>query len=363
MFPEMVLIGFYAMKRWFPILFLAVATVFVPAAERQLEFKLDDVQQLPKPYRNALTGTGAPALWKVILDDVPPILPPITQNAPKPAQRPVLAQLSSDPVDERFPLCILDDEVFGDFTFTTRFKIVQGALEQMAGVAFRIRDVTNYYVVRASALGNNLRFYKFVDGVRSQPIGPELPIKKGHWYELSVQCVGNSIRCKLDGKQVIPTINDNSFTEGKIAFWTKSDSISHFTDGSLVYTPREPLAKNLVREALRRYPRLLGLKVYSRTRDKQDLHVVAAADDKDIGKLAGDAEKDVVANDHIYYGKEKSAVIVTLPMRDRNGEAVAAVTVTMQSFFGQTEQNAIARALPILKLMESRIRSASDLAE
>lgn len=351
------------MTRWCLILFLAVATVLVPAAERQLEFQLDDVQKLPKPYRPALTGTGGSVLWKVILDDVPPILPPITPNARSGTKRPVLAQVSSDPTDERFPLCILDDEIYGDFTFTTRFKIVQGVTEQMAGVAFRIQDETNYYVVRASALGNNLRFYKFVDGTRSKPIGPELPVKTGDWHELSVQCVGNTIQCKLDGKQVIPTINDNSFTEGKVAFFTKSDSISYFTDASIHYTPREPLAKNLVREALRRYPRVLGLKVYSKTAGKPDLHVVAAADEKEIGKMAGKVEKDVLASDHIYYGKERDVVTVSLPLRDRNGEAVAAITISMQSFYGQTEQNAIARALPIQKLMESRIRSVSDLAE
>ncbi len=352
-----------AMTRWCLILFLAAAVSDGVSAERQFEFKQEDLDKLPKPFRQSLTGAGRPVLWKVVLDEVPSILPPITPNAKAATRRPVLAQLSTDPTDERFPLCILDDEVFGDFTFTTRFKIVQGAAEQMAGVAFRIRNETNYYVVRASALGNNLRFYKFVDGVRSQPIGPDLPIKKNGWHELSVQCIGNSINCKLDGAQVIPTINDNSFTEGKIAFWTKSDSISHFTDASIRYTPREPLAKNLVREAMRRYPRVLGLKVYSKTAEMQELHVVAAADEKEIGKSATTVEKDVVAKDHVYYGKDKSVVTVTLPLRDRNGDAVAAVTVTLQSFFGQTEQNAIARALPIVKLMESRIRAASDLAD
>jgi hypothetical protein len=35
----------------------------------------------------------------------------------------------------------------------------------------------------------------------------------------------------------------------------------------------------------------------------------------------------------------------------------------MQSFRGQTEQNAVARALPIVKEMEARVRSAKDLLE
>lgn len=333
------------------------------AAERQLEFKLDDVNTLPKIYKPMLTGGGKPADWKVILDDVPPALAPITAQAPSITKRPVLAQLSEDLTDERFPICVLDDTVFGDFTFKTRIKMVGGAREQMAGVAFRIHNEKNYYVVRASALGNNLRFYKFVDGIRSQPIGPEIPISRGVWHELSVQCSGNNILCKLDGKEVIPQLTDNSFTEGKIGFWTKSDSVSYFTDASIRFTPREPLAKNLVQEALRQFPRLLGLKVFARTAARPDLHVVASKDDVDLGQLGGETEKDVVARDKVYYGKEGNVVTVTLPLRDKNGEGAAAVRVSMQSFFGQTEQNAIARALPILKLMESRIRNATDLTE
>jgi DNA-binding IclR family transcriptional regulator len=54
-------------------------------------------------------------------------------------------------------------------------------------------------------------------------------------------------------------------------------------------------------------------------------------------------------------------VVVTLPVHDRNGEVIAALRVEMKSFFGQTENNALARALPIAKEMERRIVEARDL--
>lgn len=349
--------------------FIAITTVLWQAAtlclgaERQLEFKLDDVQALPKGYKQMISGSGKPADWKVMLEEVPPALAPLTDKAPSVTKRPVLAQLSDDLTDERFPLCVLDDTIFGDFTFTTRFKIVDGVKEQMAGVAFRVLNEKNYYVVRASALGNNVRFYKFVDGIRSAPIGPEVPIKRGVWYELSVQCSGNTILCKLNGKDIIPQLTDNSFTEGRVGFWTKSDSISYFTDSHITFVPREPLAKSLVREALQRFPRLVNLKIFSTTANRKELHVVAAKDDKDLGEAGGANEKEVVASDKIFYGKEGGVVTVTLPLRDKNGDGAAAVRVTMQSFYGQTEQNAIARALPIVKLMEPRIRTAADLVQ
>ena len=57
------------------------------------------------------------------------------------------------------------------------------------------------------------------------------------------------------------------------------------------------------------------------------------------------------------------SVVVTLPLHDRNGDRVAAARVVMRSFAGQTEQNAIVRAMPIIKQMQGRIQNAKDLAE
>lgn len=49
------------------------------------------------------------------------------------------------------------------------------------------------------------------------------------------------------------------------------------------------------------------------------------------------------------------------PLRDRNGEPIAAVRVTMTTFLGQTEQNALQRALPIVKYMQARVSRLDEL--
>ena len=107
----------------------------------------------------------------------------------------------------------------------------------MAGVVFRFQNESNFYVIRASALGHNMRFYKVVNGVRSDPIGPETDISAGVWHTLAVQCQGNQITCWLDGKLVMPPLQDNTFTAGKIGFCTKSDAVSYFGDTTITYTP------------------------------------------------------------------------------------------------------------------------------
>src|SRR2546422_1424333 len=335
----------------------------VCAAERHFDFSGARLNEPPPGLRSTVSGEGKPGDWKVVEDESRPSIA-VPDATPSVAIRhQALAQLSREATGEHFPLLIFEDQSFDDFTLTSKFKTVIGSVEQMAGVAFRIQDEKNYYIARASALGNNFRFYKFVNGGHTDPIGPTMEIRSNFWHELTIECVGNRIRCFLDGKQAMPDITDTSFTEGKVGFWTKSDSVSYFGDTKIVYTPRETLAVMLVRQALKKYPRLLGLKIYGTTGARKELHVVASDDAKELGRRAGTVEEDVVARDVVYCGRERKETLVTLPLHDRNGDAIAAVRVVLQPFPGQTEQAALARARPIVKEMEKRVRSAKDLTD
>ena len=342
------------------VLFLALPSL---GAERAFDFGLLSENQTPPGFRSSVTGQGKPGDWKIVLDEAPSSLPPLTPDAPAVTKRPVLAQLSQDPTDEHFPLLIFEEENFGDFTFTTRFKTVRGQRERMAGVAFRIQNETNYYVVRASSLGNTFRFYKVVNGLRGDIIGPDIPIPSGVWHELTIECNANQIRCRLNGQEVMPMLTDNSFASGKIGFWTKSDSVSYFADTKIIYTPKELPAQVLVRETLKRYPRLLGINIYVRGTNTATPRLVGARDETQIGGTGGKAEQDVIDRGSIYYGKGKDSVVVTMPLRDRNGDIIAAGRVSMKSFAGQTEANAVARATPIIKDMQRRIHTLQDLLE
>jgi hypothetical protein len=348
------------------IRFICVLTLLslpIAAAERKFDFSEVRTGQTPPGFRSVVTGQGKPGDWKVILDETPSALPPLTPQAPAVARKAVLAQLAQDPTDEHFSLLVFEEEIFGDFTLTTRFKTVRGDKERMAGIAFRIQNETNYYVVRASSLGNTFRFYKIVKGERSLPIGPEVSIPSGIWHELKVECQGNKIRCLLNGKELIPLLTDNSFARGKIGFWTKSDSVSYFTDTKVIYTPHETPAQTLVRQTAKKYPRLLGLKIYVPATDPETTRVIASKDEKEVGQSGAKTEQAVIKQGEVYYGKEKDSVSVIAPLRDRNGEAIAAARVVMKTFPGQTEPNAIARALPIVKEMQSRVQSMEDLIE
>jgi hypothetical protein len=344
----------------------ALALLALPAAAAEHKFDFAEVRenQTPPGFRSAVAGEGKPGDWRVIMDEVPPLMQQLSSSAPSVAKKAVLAQTAQDPTDEHFPLLIYEGETIDDFTLTTRFKTVKGVRERMAGIAFHIQNATNCYVVRASSLGNNLRFYKVVNGQRGPLLGPEVPIPSGVWHELTVECKGNSIRCLLNGKELITATDKiNPFTSGKIGFWTKSDSVSYFADARLVYRAHEPPAQALVRQMLKAYPRLLGLQVYVLGDEPKTPRLVASKSTNEVNRVGGKVERDVIEQGTPYYGKEKDSVSVVLPLRDRNGDPVAAVRVIMKTFSGQTEQNAFARARPIVLDMQSRFSTLQDLVQ
>jgi hypothetical protein len=192
-------------------------------------------------------------------------------------------------------------------------------------------------------------------------VGPSIEIERGVWHGLRVECKGNHIVCQLDGKDVMPTITDNTFLSGRIGFITKSDSVSCFGETRITFTPHEKLAEILVREALRRYPRLIGLQLYYLQND--EAKVIASNHEDEVGTAGGRAESDVLKRGVTYFGKERHYALVTLPLHDKNGEVAAAVRVILESFAGQTEQNAVARAQPVVRDMEKRVRTAKDLLQ
>jgi hypothetical protein len=350
----------WRVRKCFIPLLIALAFSSARGAEIKIDFDDYSAGQTPTNFHNALAGGGEPGEWKIVMDEVPSAFAPLTGQAPAFNRQGVLAQTSQDPTDERFPMLIYDGETFKDFKLTTQFKIVSGGAEQMAGVVFRFQDEKNFYVIRASALGHNLRFYKVVQGIRSDPIGPTMDISTGVWHSLTVQCQGNQIICLLDGTLAMPPLNDDTFTEGKIGFWTKSDAVSYFYDTSIDYTPRVPAAQTLVQSIMQEYPRILGLRIYT-SDDKGQPHVIASRDEKEIGLPGTDAEKAAITKGTIFFGRDKGAVVLTLPFRDRNGDPMAAVRVRLKSFLGETQDTALTRAMMILKEMQAQILSSADL--
>ena len=342
------------------------------AARINFDFTKDTPGEIPPGFVSLVTGEGKPADWKVAPESVPPLLAPVSDQArATAAEHPVLAVQSLDLHANHYPVLLFTNEIFSDFTMTTRFKISGGIVDPMAGVVLRAQDAENYYVVRASTEGN-LLWYRVVGGKSYDMlgIGVRISVPKDVWQELRVECSGTRTRCFLDGKLVIPpaqagaptnglAVNDTTFARGKAGFWCKADTQCSFVDASIQYTPKIAFAEVVAAEMKKKYPRLLGLKIYANREPGMPV-IVGDIDARGVGVAGTKYEEDVIERGSIYYLKDGNAVEVTLPLRDRNGDVAGAVKTRMKSFKGETQDTAVARAAVLKNIIEKRMANLRD---
>ena len=204
------------------ILIVGRATLVAGAADaedtRRIDFENAQVGALPAGVTTALTGSGGPVKWAIV------------EDAGAPAGPKVLAQTSADRTDNRFPLAIFAEPSVADVSVTVRFKPVSGEVDRAGGIAVRLADKDNYYVVRANALEDNVRLYKVVAGRRTQFTGANTKVASGVWHQLGLEARGSRFEVFFNGKSLY-TATDTTFAgPGRIALWTKADSITYFDD-------------------------------------------------------------------------------------------------------------------------------------
>ena len=201
-------------------------TAFAQAPSSTTTIDFDDQAVGPATIcQPGLAGGGAPVDWQVVEDSA------------KPAGPRVLAEVSGDTTNNRFPICIFPAVQAENVEVTIAFKPLSGRVDQAAGIAIRVRDQDNYYVTRANALEGNIGFYIVEGGVRRQLAGAGAPVPLGEWQTLTLRMHGLSAQILLNGVSVL-THADGTFTEpGGVGLWTKADSLTYFDD--LTITPSD----------------------------------------------------------------------------------------------------------------------------
>jgi hypothetical protein len=169
----------------------------------------------PAGFDFARTGQGGPGRWMVASD------------ASASAGR-AIEQTSTDTTDYRFPLAIHSAASARNVDVSISFKALSGKVDRAAGIAVRLVDADNYYVVRANALEDNVRFYRMVKGRREQLEGTNLKVTANEWHQLGLRADGERFTVTFDGKPLF-TASDKTFAgAGKVALWTKADSVTRF---------------------------------------------------------------------------------------------------------------------------------------
>jgi hypothetical protein len=170
-------------------------------------------------------ATAADGVWDVQMD-ADTGLTAICQSAGGPTG---LMPVDFLLMDKRFPLLAMGDFTADDLVIQAQFKLVSGNVDRAAGIAFRMRNQDNYYVVRVNGLEANANLYRFVAGQRSLIHEARLDVPSGVWRRLDVEAHGPRIRWSVDGR-AIGEAEDGTHRSGGVGLWTKADSVSCFAD-------------------------------------------------------------------------------------------------------------------------------------
>jgi hypothetical protein len=156
------------------------------------------------------------------------------------------------------------------------------------------------------------------------------------------------------------TLNDTTFSNGKIGFWCKADTRCCFVDARVHYLPKAPFAQTVVVAVKKEYPRLLALELYANKEPGSPV-IVGDAVAADLGKPGTKYDEDVIQDGKTYYLKTRHWVEVTMPLRDRNGDVMAAMKTRMDTFPGETRDTAVTRALVVKQAIEQRMSAFEEI--
>ena len=169
----------------------------------------------PPGFTFARTGSGAVGEWRVVDD-------------PGAAAKKAIAQTSPDTTDYRFPLAVYQAVSARNVDVVVRFKAAAGTVDQAGGIAVRLTTPDDYYVVRANALEDNVNFYRVVNGRRQEIKGSSTKVATGQWHTLGLRAEGERFTVSFDGKALFTTEDKTFSNDGKVALWTKADSVTYF---------------------------------------------------------------------------------------------------------------------------------------
>jgi hypothetical protein len=189
------------------------------APVRVITFDNAQLGRTPPDWTVAMTNHGRPPRWEIVKD---------MSAATQPY---VLAQVSTDPLRDRYPLAIFNDIIFRDGEVSVRLKPVSGREVQAGGLVWRYRDENNYYLARANALEKNVQVFKVENGIR-KPImaGVHHEIPTNAWSILKVSARGNRFQVYMDHHRILQGWDNTFMSGGKVGLWTVADSVTYFDD-------------------------------------------------------------------------------------------------------------------------------------
>jgi hypothetical protein len=147
-------------------------------------------------------------------------------------------QQSGVPTDEdQAPLAIYKPASPKNAEISLRLKADGGKLDRGGGLALRLSSPQDYYLVQVDALRDRILFFRMNDGASEEMAGVDADVSSHSWHELTVRAVDDQFTVSLDGTWVFTAFDKTFSLPGRIALWTKGDSVTRFAQIEIVPLP------------------------------------------------------------------------------------------------------------------------------
>jgi hypothetical protein len=122
-------------------------------------------------------------------------------------------------------------EDFRDGEISMRFRLLEGQLDQCAGILFNLKSNGDYWTVRFNDKEDNLVLWKFESGKRSFVKNGvrDVPLPMKTWHAMKLVTKGAAVKASLDGEDLLE-YELPAPVSGKVGLWSKTDSVSEFAD-------------------------------------------------------------------------------------------------------------------------------------
>jgi len=139
-----------------------------------------------------------------------------------------IEQSGAPTAGEGFPLAIYESVPLKNAQISLRLNAVGGKSDQGGGVAMRLSSLQDYYLIQVDAMRDRVLFSRVSNGASEEIVGVDADIASHSWHTLTVRAEDDEFVVSLDGSWVFTAFDKTLSQAGRIALWTKGDSVTRF---------------------------------------------------------------------------------------------------------------------------------------
>jgi hypothetical protein len=148
-----------------------------------------------------------------------------------------IEHLSEDKTERRFSIAAYKPLSAKNLAVRARVKVIEGTM-QSAGLAVRVRDRNNYYVVSSNTLEGRIDLFRVVSGNSNRVGGADADVVINRWHMIALVADEEQFTVAVDNKRLF-SVSDRTFLmEGRVGLWAEEDNLSRFDRVEIRVLPR-----------------------------------------------------------------------------------------------------------------------------